>query len=206
MRVPTEKRERALGERLHLKGHRCDSPKCAAVRRPYRPGVHGPGGRGRKAPSDFGRQLVEKQKVKVVYGIDEKNLRRLFEIAKESKTGTSMKLLELLERRLDNVMYRLGLASSRREGHQVILHGHVNVNGKRVRSPGFQVPDGGVVSVREDVRGKSIFKEMTKNLEKFSPPGWLELDINKLEGKVVRTPQVEESVFEINLLVEAFSK
>lgn len=203
---PTEKKERALGERLHLKSHRCDTPKCAAVRRPYRPGAHGQGGRGRKAPSDFGRQLTEKQKVKVIYGIDERNLRRLFEIAKGSKTGTSMKLVELLERRLDNVAYRLGIASSRREGHQIILHGHLNVNGKRVRSPGFQVSDGDVVSVRDDVRGKSIFKDLPKNLEKFNPPGWLELDQNKLEGKVVKTPVVDENPFEINLLVEAFSK
>lgn len=202
---PKEKKERALGERLHLKGHRCDSPKCAAVRRPYPPGVHGPNGR-RKAPSDFGRQLKEKQKVKVIYGIDERHLRRLFEIAKLSKTGTSMKLVELLERRLDNIVYRLGFGSSRNEAHQLILHGHITVNGARVWSPGFQVALHDVIAVREGSRAKSVFREIAKELEKYNPPGWLELDLNKLEGKVVKAPETEESPFEINLLVEAFSK
>ncbi|OGY98336.1 MAG: 30S ribosomal protein S4 [Candidatus Liptonbacteria bacterium RIFCSPHIGHO2_01_FULL_57_28] len=202
---PKEKRERSLGERLHLKGQRCDSPKCAAVRKPYKPGAHGQGGRRARMPSDFARQLNEKQKFKVVYGLNERTLRRLFEEAAESKTGTSMKMLELLERRLDNAVYRLGLAPSRSAARQIVNHGHVNVNGKRVRSAGYQVSAGDMIAIRQDAQTKSFFKELPQNLEKFTPPEWLSLDAKAYEGKVLKSP-VEESPFEINLLVESFSK
>jgi small subunit ribosomal protein S4 len=203
---PKEKRERALGERLHLKGERCDSPKCAAVRRPYKPGVHGQGGRRRRMPSDFARQLNEKQKFKVVYGLNERTLRRLFEEAEQAHTGTSMKLLELLERRLDNVIYRLGFAPSRGAARQMVNHGHVNVNGKRVRSAGYQVSAGDAVAIREDVRGMGAFKELPQQLEKYEAPEWLALDAPAYEGKVVSMPSDHESPFEVNLLVESFSK
>ena len=203
---PKEKRERSLGERLHLKGERCNSPKCAAVRKPYKPGAHGQGGRRQRMPSDFGRQLTEKQKFKVVYGLNERTLRRLFEEAAQAQAGTSMKLLELLERRLDNVIYRLGFAPSRGAARQMVNHGHINVNGKRVRSAGYQISAGDAIAIREDARAMGGFRELPKELEKFTPPEWLLLNAAALEGKVLASPASEESPFEVNLLVESFSK
>ncbi len=201
---PREKRERQLGEHLHLKGERCLGPKCAAARRPYRPGQHGPTGR-RKALSDFGRQVAEKQKFKVSYGIHERTLRRLFEIAADSGEGTDRKLLELLERRLDNTLFRLGFAPSRLAARSMLIQGHIMVNGRKVRSPGYQVTTGDIVSVREESKGKGAFKELGKKLAEFEVPSWLSLDTNKLQGNVVGVPQ-GESPFEVNLLVESFSK
>lgn len=202
---PKEKRERSLGEHLHLKGARCDSPKCAAVRKPYRPGQHGKDGR-RKAPSDFGRQLAEKQKFKVVYGLHEKTLRRLFAIAAESKVGTDRKLVELLERRLDNILYRMGFVPTRSAGRQMSIQGHILVNGRRTKSPSYMVSNGDVIGVRAESKVKNLFKDVQKRLEEYQVPAWLSVDSSKLEGKVVGDPQTEDVPFEANLLVESFSK
>lgn len=202
---PKEKRERSLGEHLHVKGDRCNSPKCAAVRKPYRPGAHGKDGR-RKMPSDFGRQLAEKQKFKVVYGLHEKTLRRMFAIASESSAGTDKKLLELLERRLDNVLYRLGWAPSRGAARQLVTQGHIMVNGKRSRSPGYAVLLNDVIGVRAESKAKGAFKELPQTLEKHDTPHWLSQKGGILEAKITGLPVSEESPFEISLLVESFSK
>lgn len=202
---PKEKKERSLGEHLHVKGKRCDSPKCALVRRPNRPGVHG-ASRKRKALSDFGRQLREKQKFKVVYGLDERNLRKIFETAQGAKLGVAEKLLELLERRLDNTLFRLGFAESRSMGRQLVFHGHIFVNGKRVRSPGFLVSTQDVIAVGEHSRGNKVFQDIKPVLEKKDIPAWLAVDASKLEGTVLSLPRDTQIPFEINLLVESFSK
>lgn len=204
-RGPKEKKERSLGEHLHVKGARCDSPKCAAVRKPYKPGQHGKDGR-RRAPSDFGRQVSEKQKFKVVYGLHEKTLRRLFAIAAESETGTDRKLVELMERRLDNVLYRMGFAPTRSAARQLAVQGHVLVNGRRTKSPGYSIKTGDVIGVREESKTKGAFKELPKSLLEYQAPAWLKIDPAKLEGKVVGDPQTEEVPFEASLLVESFSK
>jgi small subunit ribosomal protein S4 len=201
---PKEKKERSLGEHLHTKGTRCDGPKCAVVRRPYKPGVHGQTGR-RKMPSDFSRQLSEKQKFKVSYGIHERTLRRLFEIASESTDGTDRKLLELFERRLDNVLFRLRFAPSRGAARAIVVNGHILVNGRKVRSPGFQVSKGDKVTIRNESKSKGAFKELPKELEKAETPDWLSLVPSTLEGTVVGDPRID-SPFEISLLVESFSK
>lgn len=200
-----EKKERALGERLHLKGERCNSPKCAAVRKPYRPGVHGPRSRPRSL-SEFGRQIVEKQKFKITYGLNERSLRRLFEKAEKKVGSTALELLELMERRLDNVVFRLGLASSRSAAHQLIVHGHISVNHKKVRSPGFQVKVGDQIAFREESKKLKTFGPLRETLKKYEPPNWLALDKEKLEGSVLSLPQERAVPFEINLLVESFSK
>lgn len=206
MMGPKEKKERALGERLHLKGTRCDSPKCAAVRRPYPPGVHGKN--RRRALSDFGRQIKEKQKFKLTYLIDERNLSRIFGEAKKKSgsMGVGKKFLELLERRLDNVIYRFGLAPSRLMGRQLVLHGHIFVNGKRTRSPGYEVKAGDVVTVRKESETKGAFRDIKEKMKTYELPGWLALDAEKLEGRITALPQDVEMPFEISLLVEAFSK
>src|SRR3989338_4565889 len=156
MRGPKEKKERRIGERLNLKADRCQFPKCAMVRKPYQPGAHGPTGR-RRALSEFGVQLLEKQKVKISYGLDERNLRQLFVSAQKAKGSSVSKLVELLERRLDNVVMKLGLAASRNIARQLVVHGHVLVNGKKVRSPGFSIKVGDVVSMKPGSGSKLFF-------------------------------------------------
>ncbi len=206
-RGPKEKKERALGERLGLKGARCASPKCAAVRRPYKPGVHGKAfGNRPRNQSDFGRQLMEKQKFKVSYGINERGLHRLFDTAKAFPGGTSMKLLELLERRLDNVIYRLGFAPSRSAARQYVVQGHVLVSGKRVRSPGLSVEKDDIISLRKTSLEGNIFRDLKESLKDKEVPAWLSLDPEKVEGKVLVLPTGEKAPFEISLLVESFSK
>lgn len=200
---PKEKYERALGERLHLKGERCDSPKCAAVRKPYRPGMHGK--KRRRRISDYGKQLQEKQKFKISYGMTERTLRRLFNEAHESSESTADKLLELMERRLDNVVYRLGLAPSRAAARQSVVHGHVQVNGSRVKAPSYQVAQGDVVSIHPNSREYHQFNQLSEKLDATQVPSWLSLVVDKLEGTVVALPE-EKPPFEIHLLVESFSK
>ncbi|MBI4084919.1 MAG: 30S ribosomal protein S4 [Candidatus Liptonbacteria bacterium] len=205
MKGPKEKKERALGEHLHLKGFRCQSPKCALVRRPYRPGQHGQK-RKKGSVSDFGKQLKEKQKFKLSYGIDERNLRRIFEEAQKSQSSNVEKLIELVERRLDNVVFRLGLASSRSNARQLIVHGHVFVNKARVRSPGFSVKVNDVIRVREESKEKAGFKALKETIKNYEQPSWLSLDKEKLEGKVLELPREAELPVEVNLLVESFNK
>lgn len=202
---PKEKRERALGERLNLKGERCASPKCAAVRKPYRPGMHGPKSR-RGNPSEFALQLKEKQKFKVSYGIDERNLHTVFLRASKAKGSSATKIVEFLERRLDNAIYRLGLAPSRNSARQLIVQGHIMVNSGRVRSPGFVVKKGDLVHVRPGSEKTGFFVKQKELIKKYEPPAWLHLDVDKLEGRVLAPPDESASPFEANLVVESFSK
>ena len=202
---PKEKRERALGMSLGLKGERSGTPKSALVRKPYKPGVHGPHGRVR-ALSEFGLQLREKSKFKLTYGVDEKNLRRLFEMAQDAKGSIGAKLLEFLERRLDNVVYRLGFTPSRLSARQLVLHGHITVNGKKVTSPGYSLKNGEVVAVRDSSVAKVHLVKRMEILKTIEVPPWLALTPDRLEGKVLSQPADLNPPFEINLLVESFSK
>ncbi|MDO8537214.1 MAG: 30S ribosomal protein S4 [bacterium] len=202
---PKEKRERALGERLGLKGERCASPKCAMVRKPYKPGMHGPHGR-RKALSEFGLQLKEKQKFKVSYGLDERGLRHIFMKASKAKGSSAEKIVEFLERRLDNVIFRLGLAPSRSSARQLVVQGHIMVNKNRVRSPGLEVKIGDVISIRGGSDKNKFFVNRKELIKKYEPPAWLHLDIGTLEGRVLSPPEDSSSPFEAKLVVEAFSK
>jgi len=205
MMGPKEKRERALGTPLGLKGERSMSPKSALVRKPYKPGVHGPNGR-RRPLSEFGLQLREKSKFKLTYGVDENNLRRLYEIAQKTKGSTGAKLLELLERRLDNVIYRLGFTPSRLSARQLVRHGHVTVNGKKVFSPGYIIRKSEVISIRELSMNKTHIAKRRETLQNFDVPTWLALHPTKLEGQVLADPSDLNPPFEINLLVESFNK
>ncbi len=195
-----------MGVRLGLKGERCASPKCAMVRKPYAPGMHGQKRKFARAKSDFGRQLQEKQKCKLVYGIDERTLRRLFEAAYKKSGSTSENLMVALESRLDNVIFRLGLASSRSMARQLIVHGHVFVNGRRVRAPGFELKTGDLLSVRPESVDLGMFKNLKESLKKYEAPSWLHLDAAQLAGKVLNKPHEESLPFEVNTLVESFSK
>ncbi|MBI2033976.1 MAG: 30S ribosomal protein S4 [Candidatus Liptonbacteria bacterium] len=202
---PKEKKERRLDEHLHLKGERCNSPKCAMIRKPYPPGAHGKK-RQRKNLSEFALQLREKQKFKVSYGLDERGLGELYRKARKETGSTALKLLELFERRLDNVVFRLGLTPSRLMARQEVVHGHILVNQKRVRSPGLLLKVGDVVGIRGESKPKTAFRELKEKLKKYEPPSWLHLDVENLEGRVIDLPKDLKPAFEINLLIESFSK
>jgi len=205
MMGPKEKRERALGVRLGLKGDRSMSPKSAMLRKPYKPGVHGPHGRPKNL-SEFGLQMREKSKVKLTYGIDEGNLSRIFREAIATKRALGTTLVEFLERRIDNVVFRLGLAVSRGAARQLVTHGHIAVNGKKVTSPGFEVKEKDIITVREGSVANGSIASRRDLLKKYEAPVWLHLDPDKLEGRVLSLPKDVESVFEISLLVESYSK
>ncbi len=202
---PKEKRERALGVRLGLKGERALSPKSSMVRKPYRPGVHGPRSRQR-ALSEFGLQLREKSKFKLSYGVDERNLKRLFKMAQVAKGANGAKMLEFLERRLDNVVFQLGFAPSRGAARQLVSHGHIDVNKKKVKSPGYTVRVKDMVAVRAGSLTKSGLGKRKETLKNYEAPSWLRLDADKMEGEVLSLPSDINAPFEINLLVESFSK
>lgn len=196
---------RREGTKLFLKGDRCYSDKCAFNRRPVPPGQHG---QGRRKVSEYGLQLREKQKMRRAYGLLEKQFRSYFDKASRMKgltTGTA--LLQLLELRLDNVVYRLGFGVSRAQARQLTLHRHIMINGKRVNIPSYQVQPGDVVTVKEGSQGIDIFKAVKEN-GVSNVPKWLEMDADKLTGKVLQKPERDDVdlTLEEHLVVEYYSK
>lgn len=205
---PKEKLSRRLGVNLGLKPERSFGPKSAFLRRAYPPGIHGQGRRRRRSVSDFSLHLSEKQKVRFSYGISERQLSRYFTEAKKSKGATGERLFELLERRLDNSVYRLGLAPSRSVGRQLVSHGHFQVNGKRVKTPSYSVSKGDVVSIRPNSQAIGQFKELAQRLKNYKPPSWLSIDKEKFEGKVTAAPAPDEAgaPFDMQLVIEYYSR
>ena len=194
---------RREGQKLFLKGERCYSPKCAIERRNYAPGQHG---QIRNKMSDYGTQLREKQKTKRFYGMQETQFRNLFDKASRKKGITGENLLILLESRLDNVVFRLGFASSRKEARQLVTHNHFTVNGKKVNIPSYEVKAGDVIKVKEKSTNSPKFKEVKEM--SITVPSWLTVDVEKLEGKVVSLPtrsEIDTPVAE-HLIVELYSK
>lgn len=195
---------RREGVKLYLKGEKCFTDKCPVTRRAYPPGQHG---QGRRKLSEYGVQLREKQKARRTYGIMEGQFARYFGKASKKVGVTGQALLESLERRLDNVVYRMGLASSRPEARQLVRHGHFQVNGRRVDIPSYSVKTGDVVEVREASRQKTRFKEMAQSTSR-GIPAWLEVDAEALRGTVVRMPNREEidAPVQEQLIVEYYSR
>ena len=196
---------RREGAKLFLKGDRCYTDKCAYERRPYAPGQHG---RIRKKMSDYAVQLREKQKTRRMYGILEGQFRAYFQRADMQKGVTGENLLTALERRMDNVIYRLGFANSRNQARQLVRHGIFTVNGRRVTIPSLQVKVGDVIEVRERNRQSPIIQEAQQVIARRGCPAWLEVDGEKLKGKVNALPTREDVQFPINeqLIVELYSK
>ena len=194
--------------KLFLKGDRCFSDKCGYERRQYPPGQHGQG--RKKRPSDYGQQLREKQKVKRIYRILEKQFRGYYYKASRMRGVTGENLLMLLERRLDNVTLRFGFSSSHAEARQLVRHGHFNVNGRKTNVPSFVVSAGDEVAVRENRRGRTYFKDIDASgiLRKKAVPEWLSLDPAALGGRVMRLPERAELDLSINeqLIVEFYSR
>jgi len=197
---------RREGQKLFLKGDRCYSNKCSVERRQYAPGMHGQS-RGKK-PSEFSIQLREKQKARRIYGILEKQFRRYFAIASRQRGMTGENLLRLLERRLDNVIYRLGFAASRAEARQLVTHGHITVNGRRVDIASYLVSAGEVISIKEASRDINRIKEMTELLKDRAVPAWLSLDAGSITGTVISLPSREDIQIPIeeHLIVEKYSR
>jgi small subunit ribosomal protein S4 len=199
---------RAEGEKLFLKGDRCFSPKCSVERRTYPPGVHGRQGQFRRKESDYGTQLREKQKVRRIYGVFERQFRRYFQEAQRQKGLTGVNLLVLLESRLDNVIYRLGFADSRPQARQLVSHGHFELNGRKTNIPSCLVSEGDIITVRESSKKTSYFKEVAKSLDEGRVPGWLSLNATELSGRVVSIPTREHIDVTLNeqLIVEYYSR
>jgi len=196
---------RREGEKLFLKGDRCYSDKCAIEKRPYPPGQ---AGKKRPRESEYRVQLREKQKTKRMYGMLEKQFRSYYEEANRQQGITGENLLRLLETRLDNVVYRLGFAKSRSEARQIVRHGHIQVNGKRVDIPSYRVRAGDLVQVAPKAKDLLVIKAAIISNERSTVPGWLEVDIEKLQGSVISLPtrdQIDLTVKE-NLIVELYSK
>jgi small subunit ribosomal protein S4 len=192
--------------KLFLKGDRCYGDKCAFERRPYPPGMHGQG-RGGKF-SDYQLQLREKQKVKRLYGVLERQFRRYYELAEKQKGITGSNLLTMLECRVDNAVYRMGFASSRSQARQLIRHNHFLVNNKKVNIPSYQVKVGDVVEVRENKRKVPVILEAMETVVRRGFPNWIEVEKENFKGTLKALPNREDITIPIqeNLIVELYSK
>lgn len=200
---------RREGVKLMLKGERCFSPKCAIERRNFPPGQHGQSYRRRQL-SDYGVQLREKQKVRRIYGVLERQFRRHFATAARMKGITGANLLQVLERRLDNVVYRLCFADSRPQARQMVRHGHFVLNGRKTDIPSALVKAGDQITVRPESRSRTAFKDLDASgiLRKKAVPEWLSLDAGTMSGRVLRVPERSELDLAVNeqLVVELYSR
>jgi small subunit ribosomal protein S4 len=199
---------RREGEKLFLKGDRCLSPKCAFDRRAYAPGMHGRRRSFRRKVSDYGVQLREKQKLRRVYGVLERQFRRYYAHAAKAEGLTGANLLQLLETRLDNIVYRLGFATSRDQARQLVLHGHFDVNGRRAKSPSMLLNANDVISIRERSRKLAYFRDLRQALEHVSTPEWLTLDDANMQGTLLSLPTREQLDIPVKeqLIVEYYSR
>ena len=196
---------RREGQKLFLKGSRCYSDKCSVTRRNYAPGDHG---QKKSKLSEYGTQLREKQKTKSYYGVGEKQFRKYFEMASNKKGVTGENLLQILESRLDNVVYRLGFGASRAEARQFVTHAQFNVNGKKVNIASYLVKPGDVISIRENKKDNSTIKANVEANATRPVPAWLEKDNENISGKVLRLASREDIdiALEEHLIVELYSK
>ena len=196
---------RREGKKLYLKGERCTSGKCALERRNTAPGQHGA---AKKKMGEYGIQLREKQATRRYYGVLEKQFKNYYEEADRKEGMTGENLLILLERRLDNTVYRMGLAESHKEARQLVLHAHFTLNGKKVNIPSILVKPGDVISVKEASRDSAKFKALAEALESKTAPKWLDVDKTNLTAKVVSFPARDDIDYDFNeqLIVELYSK
>jgi small subunit ribosomal protein S4 len=199
------KKCRRAGQKLFLKGDRCFTPKCSIVKRPYPPGIHG---KRRSQVSEYGRQLREKQRVKNIYGILEKQFRN-YVLEVRDKVGDKRELLyKKLEKRFDNVVFRSGLAKSRRQARQKISHNHFRVNGKRMNIPSYEVKAGDIIQVKEKSKASPLYSGLAEYLKKYQAPYWLSLDANKLEVKIVSDVSSEDlsDLPSFGMIIEFYSR
>ncbi len=198
---------RREGCKLYLKGERCMTDKCALARREQAPGQHGAGS-GRRRVKEYSLQLREKQKAKRYYGILEKQFENYFIKADKKEGQTGENLLTMIERRLDNVVYRMGMAESRKEARQLVLHAHFTVNGKKVNIPSYEVRKGDVIALKESSRKLEKFKVLIENITARTVPSWMNVDKENIVATIVELPKREDVdfPFEEHLIVELYSK
>jgi len=209
MRYDQCKTCRRLGQKLFLKGDRCFSPKCAMIRRAYAPGLQKKRRGG--SPSEYKKSLDEKQTLKKWYGLSERQFKRYVKetLAKMGKVNdVSAELIGRLEKRLDNVIFRLGFAKSRVQARQLVSHGYFLINGKPVNIPSYQVKANDVIAIKENKKTKGAFKELTNELKRKEIPAWLQLNKEKLEAKTIGEPNLDEvkPPAEISLIFEFYSR
>jgi len=200
------KKCRRAGQKLFLKGERCFSQKCAMIRKPYIPGLHGKS--RRRGLSEYGQQLIEKQKVRHVYGISEGQFKNYFKEIVGQKGNKEELLANKLESRLDNVVFRLGWAQSRSLARQIVNHGHILVNQRKVDIPSYQVKKGDIIQIREKSKKLSLFRDLKITLKKYETPAWLSLDKQKLAGEIIDQPKVADlgKIGEIGMIIEYYSR
>jgi len=200
---------RREGEKLFLKGERCFTPKCSVERRGYAPGQHGKSSQfRRKRDSDYNRQLRAKQKARRVYGVLERQFRRYYEVSLQRRGLTGLNMLQILETRLDNVIYRLGYADSRPQARLLVTHGHFLVNGRRTDVPSMILSPNDVITVREESRRRPYFQDLAAVAEEKTVTNWLNRDIKTLSGSVLRLPERSEIDGNLSeqLIVEYYSR
>jgi small subunit ribosomal protein S4 len=199
------KKCRRVGEKLFLKGDRCYTPKCALVKRAYPPGVHG---KRRGGLSEYGKQLLEKQKIRHTYGILEKQFRKYVEGISGRQGDKRELLFRKLEKRLDNVIFRLGLAQSRRKAKQIVSHSHILVNGKKMNIPSYEVKVKDRISVKSRSQALPIFKDLKEILQKRQIPQWLSLNVEKMEATIIAdTPDINQDILQsLGLIIEFYSR
>ncbi|HOB90241.1 MAG TPA: 30S ribosomal protein S4 [Candidatus Colwellbacteria bacterium] len=198
-----EKTERRLGAKLFLKAERCLSAKCAEVKKPYAPGQHG---KGRRRQGEYGKQMAEKQKVRFTYGLTEAEMKKAFSKSEQSKEPTDVALVKILESRLDNVVFQLGLAPSRRMASQLVGHGHITVNGRKTTIPSMRVRPGDKIAFRKESADHPVAKAAETRLKQYEPPTWLKLDKEKMIGEMVSEPKDIDLPFDLELVVNFYSK
>jgi len=200
------KKCRRAGEKLFLKGERCFSQKCAMIKRPYAPGAHGKNRRSRL--SEYGRQLLEKQKIRHTYGLSEEQFKNYFKEIAHQKGNREELFIQKLERRLDNVVYRLGWAKSRSLARQIVNHGHILINGKKVDIPSYRVSKGEVIKFKEKTEKSSLTRDLAESLKRHKVPQWLSLNIEKIEAEIKDEPKFDnfDKVGELNMVIEYYSR
>jgi small subunit ribosomal protein S4 len=203
---PQCKQCRRIGEKLFLKGEKCSTPKCPLVKRPYPPGIHGP--KGKKRQTDYGLQLQEKQKAKKFYGLTEKQFKLTLDNAKKKQGDAGENFLKLLEMRLDNILYRLGFASSHFEARQLVNHGHFLINNKKVNIPSYNTKTGEMISLKSGSRRIKAFASIEEKLKNKNLPSWLNLDLKELSAKILHEPTSDDLKSNINIpmIIEFYSR
>jgi len=196
-----EKRERSLGFKLGIKGDRCISPKCALTRKPHRPGMHG---KNPLKKSEFGVQLQEKQKIRLTYGLNDRQLEAVFQRATKKSEPTPVAVFKELESRLDSVVYRLGFAASRSISRKLAGHGHFTVNNRRITIPSYKVKPKDIIKIRPESKDIPQFRDISAKLKNVEVPTWLSLDKEKLEASVLSAPKDINSPFDISLVVDYY--
>lgn len=197
---------RRAGDKLFLKGEKCLGPKCALVKRNFPPGVHGNTRKGPRKSSVYGKQLSEKQKAKETYGLRERQFANYVAEASKKTGDTGKFLITYLESRLDNVIFRMGLGKSRKNSRQIVSHGHITVNDKKVNIPSFRVKVGDAVALSEKSKASPLFDKISEKLAKVEAPGWMSVDAKKISAKILNTPSAGDSGFNAKSIIEFYSR